>query len=98
MPVVTNMTFEPGNSVIVLCSLAVGLAVLGRSYQAVRGTSLVGSWMWAAGALVGWAAVELAADLSLVGSGNRESLRFVAIAVSFCPIVAVLGAKRPQDV
>jgi hypothetical protein len=53
--------------------------------------------MWAAAALMAWAAAELAADLSLVGSGNRESLRFAAIAVSFCPIVAVLGAKRPQD-
>jgi len=92
------MTVEPVETVVALCSLAVGLAVLGRGYRAVRGTTLVGPWMWATAALVAWAAAELAADLSFVGCGNIESLQFAAIAVSFCPIVAVLGAKRPQNV
>jgi hypothetical protein len=86
------MTIEPVNAVVVVCSLGVGLAVLWRGYPAVRGTTLMGPWMWAVGALTAWAAAFL-----LVGSGNGESLRFAAVGISFCPVVAVLGAKRPQD-
>jgi hypothetical protein len=90
------MTIEPVETVVVLCSLGVGLSVLARGYWAVRGTTLMGPWVWAVGSLVAWAAAELAVGFSLVGSGIGESLEFAALGLSFCPVVAVLGAKRPQ--
>src|SRR4029078_990831 len=46
--------------------------------------------------LVGWAGTELADLLAIVSAGDLEPLRLAVISLSFCPVVAVLGAKRPQ--
>ena len=65
----------------------------------MRGTTLVAPWCWAllAGCVV--AGVELAGLWS--GDGGAPpwlgAARYVAAMVTFCPIMAVLGAKRPQD-
>ena len=90
------MTFMPVETMVVLCSLGVGLAVLGRGWTAVRRTTLLGPWSWAVAAFVTWALVELAVAVGIIGSDTSEAARFAGVALSFCPIVAVLGAKRPQ--
>jgi hypothetical protein len=91
------MTIRPVEMVVVLSSLAVGLAVLARGWSAARRTTLVTPWIWATAALVAWGATELAIAFSVILSSNTETSRFAAIVFSFCPMIAVLGAKRPQN-
>jgi hypothetical protein len=82
----------------VLFALVVGLAVLLSRRRAIGQTTLAGAWWWSVAALAAWSGVELAA--AAFGPSIRgaliDSLRLAAMALSFCPIVAVVGAKRPQ--
>lgn len=71
-----------------LVALAAGLTVLFHIRRAIQETTLTSTWWWSLAALVSWSA----ASLLQVGS----PLRFAAIAMSFCPAVALIGAKRPQ--
>ena len=73
-------------------ALAVGLGVLLSGRAAIFRTTLRSAWSWAVAALVAWSCVEM-----FVGSSRFGALRLAAIGLSFCPIVALLGAKRPQD-
>jgi hypothetical protein len=89
---------------IVGALLAAGLAggtivLLAMLRTQVRGTTLAGPWLWSLGALAGLGIVE--ALFQLWPAGDRPlwipAARFIVSALSLCPIVAVLGAKRPQD-
>ncbi|MEX2173892.1 MAG: hypothetical protein WD872_05985 [Pirellulaceae bacterium] len=82
---------------VAVCAGALGLGALVWRRGAVRQTTLVPAWWWAVGAVVGWSATELAA--ARAGSPAPpwvEPLRFAAVTLSFCPVIAILGAKRPQ--
>jgi hypothetical protein len=62
----------------------------------LRGTTLVAPCLWAMGAYGLLAVVEVAAFYS--GPAVWVShLRFLAAGATFCPLMALLGAKRPQD-
>jgi len=65
----------------------------------LRGTTLVAPWVWAILAIFAIVAAELATELvpSLDRSPGLSATRYAAYAASLCPIVALLGAKRPQD-
>jgi hypothetical protein len=73
---------------LTLIALAAGLAILFRVRRAILETTLTSAWWWSLAALVSWSAASL---LQL-----SSPLRFAAIAMSFCPAVALIGAKRPQ--
>ena len=62
----------------------------------VSQTTLVPAWWWSLIALWAWAGVELLASLSDLTPAWLAPLRYSAVALSFCPMMAVLGAKRPQ--
>lgn len=93
-----------GETVIVVMSSAfgatlavvAGLAVLLSTRDAVRQTTLIGAWWWALAALIGWSGVELWVSFSHTSGGLLPLLRFAAVSLSFCPVIAVIGAKRPQ--
>ncbi len=72
-------------------------AVLWRSQSQVRGTTLVGPWLWTLVSLVSLVITQMVS--SFVGDQAlwTSSLEFAAIATSFCPLMSLLGAKRPQD-
>jgi hypothetical protein len=93
-------------SAIVL--FAIGAAALIWRKRSLRGTTLVAPWWWAMLSLLAlaacevWIAVAFPALDTLSASYHLHQayagqLRFLAAATTFCPLMAVLGAKRPQD-
>jgi hypothetical protein len=63
----------------------------------LRGTTLVAPCGWAAAALLMLGVPELIASWSAAPPSWLPHARFLAAGATFCPFVALLGAKRPQD-
>jgi hypothetical protein len=64
----------------------------------LRQTTLVGPWLWCLGGVGSLGLVEVAFQCQPAEVAPRLSAaRFIAAALTLCPAVAVLGAKRPQD-
>lgn len=78
--------------------LAAGSILLGlwNQRRILGETTLVSAAGWSAAAAVAIAAVEALEALSAEPSGWIPPLRFCAAALVLCPIVSVLGSKRPQ--
>lgn len=76
----------------VLVSLAALAAISGwlRRWPMLRGTTLQAPWFWTLAAFLALLAVELTHD-------DNAGIKYLATAATFCPLVSVLGAKRPQD-
>jgi hypothetical protein len=72
--------------------LLAGLVPLVRAWRRCRGTSLEHALYWLAAAWLGWGLALFAGTPKTVGWGPW---RFVALALTCCPIVAALGARRP---
>lgn len=83
------------NAVVTLWAAA---ALLLR-WPRLRGTTLVAVWAWSLVALGAIALSEILIGTAAEGPSANWSrpLRFAAAMGSFCPIMAMLGAKRPQD-
>jgi hypothetical protein len=88
---------------IVPASLACGLAVVLQvvalyGARKWRGTTLMMPCLWVA---ISAAALAVTAVIEIVWPNaegiGMSAIRFAAYASTLCPIVAVLGAKRPQD-
>jgi hypothetical protein len=76
-----------------------GLGILGWQRPRLSGTTLVAVWRWSVMTLLCVAAVEIAVALNgqVPSPGWVSPLRLAAAVSTFCPTMALLGAKRPQD-
>jgi hypothetical protein len=72
------------------------LTVLLRQRRAIRGTTLVSPWCWALAALATWSFVELLFAADPANLSGLTPWRLAAIVLSLCPVVSLIGAKRPQ--
>lgn len=91
---------SPALWVLVLTVVSCGLLV--RRRHLVQGTTLVGPWLWTFGSLCVIGGTHLLIAVAHHGTVNRPTnwetaLVFAAAASSFCPLMSLLGAKRPQD-
>lgn len=75
---------------IATLALVVALAGACVAVRMLRGTTLLAAWAWGTAALVGLLCVRLLA-LPVDAPGH-----FVPAVLTVCPIIAVLGSKRPQ--
>lgn len=85
-------------AVAVFCLGMAGLGALAVRLRSLSGTTLVAPWFWTLLALGCVAGVEfLLAINAQVWAEAAAVLRYLAAMSTFLPLMAVLGAKRPQD-
>ena len=83
-------------SVVLSCGVLVGITLL-AVWKTIRQTTLIGPWFWVLTALILITGVEILANVLFADSDSFiESLRFVCYGATLCPVMALLGAKRPQ--
>ncbi len=75
-------------------------ALLGWLLSAARGTTLIYAWRWAGAAAMGIATVEFAIRLPdglALAADAWKPARYLAAILLFCPLMSVLGSKRPHE-
>ena len=90
----------PALWVVVLTAAACGQLLYRR--QLVQQTTLVGPWLWTLGSVCAIGAAHLMIAVTNRNTAHEPTrwetaLVFAAAASSFCPVMSLLGAKRPQD-
>ena len=67
------------------------------AWPVAKQTTLIGPWLWCLGGVGGLGLVEIALQRQETAAPWLLAARFIAGALTLCPSVAVLGAKRPQN-
>lgn len=75
-----------------------GAVVLVRAAKRLRGGTLLAPWAWSCFSLAALTAAEIAAAISTDEPSNAViHMRYLAATTTVAPLIALLGAKRPQD-
>ena len=91
----STVTVVPSAAACGLAALLTVIALYGR--KKLAGTTLTAPCIWiaiSATCLAGLALIEMTHPAETI---HMSALRFSVVASTLCPLVAVLGAKRPQD-
>lgn len=83
-------------------AVAGALSILGLTRliglrRRVTGTTLVAPWLWALAGVGLLAVTDVAYRLGPWDPSRSGPMRYLAASLTLCPILALLGAKRPQD-
>ena len=90
-----SATFSPALFSAALAATAAAIAA--AAIWLVRGSTAVPAAAWAVAACLALAAESLArGTVAVVDPATAASLRLAVVALSLCPIMSLLGAKRPQ--
>ncbi len=73
-----------------------GIALLVWQMPKLRGTTLVGPCVWAVVVMAVLAVAGIYLSLATVHPSSAASLRLIYATGTFCPLMAVLGARRPH--
>jgi hypothetical protein len=86
-----------GITVLGLALAALGCLLMGRGR--IRGTTLVAPWSWTLLAVLALSGAEcwIFSHAATASAGQMGNLRYAAALLTLCPIMALLGAKRPQN-
>lgn len=88
------------NLACLLLALAAALWPLLRSHKSLAGTTLRAPWAWTLAAELAVATTDVVAEGFAYATGSWQAataLRYAAAITTYLPMMAVLGAKRPQD-
>jgi len=90
---------NPRTLVTGLLLASLGLVAIAVTMRRLRGTTLIGAQCWFAASLMAIMAVEiwLASTGEMPVTSSASPHRYLAATLTFCPLMALLGAKRPQD-
>ena len=80
---------------VALTLLACALLAAGRRH--LTGTTLTGPWYWAVGSTLVIGVTEILLHALAGDAAWTAPVRFAASTTCFCPLMSLLGAKRPQD-
>lgn len=78
--------------------LLLSLAMLFSRRSRFVGTTLVAPFRWTALSVLAVGVVELLTGWSSWNTSSISAWQYAAATSTFCPLVAVLGAKRPQNI
>ena len=84
--------------ILLLTLAAGGLAMLLTRSRRLAGTTLIAPYRWSMFALLTIAGIECLLVLSKATPNMVPTMRYLSATTTLCPLVAVLGAKRPQNV
>ncbi len=88
----------PAHLVITIACIVGSIGLLASRRAVLAGTTLSEPFWWSIFSLVSLLLAELFVHYSeIVDTSTAESARYVAAVTTFCPLMAVLGAKRPQN-
>lgn len=66
--------------------------------ERLKGTTLFAPYCWSLFSLFALAGIVLVSSLGQLNESSLAAFRYLAATSTFCPLMAILGAKRPQNV